>query len=212
MRVNLQARAAAAEQRRARTRGRLLDAAEAVIAEKGLEAASIEEIVRGADVSRGTFYNYFPTSADLIHALNLRVAADLDDRLESLVLQSGDPAERLAAAFHTVLAACLEDPVRGWVTKHQTNTHTPHQRSFEARFAALYEQGVTYGQFRQVDMAAAWTIAFGAMRMAQRDAVAGASTPIHTVQVVALILAAFGLPYDEAERISRDEAVAARAS
>jgi AcrR family transcriptional regulator len=210
MRVNLQARAAAAEQRRARTRERLLDAAEAVVAEKGLEAASVEEIVRGADVSRGTFYNYFPTSADLIHALNLRVAAHLDDRLEGLIFQSGDPATRMAAAFHAVLAACLDDPVRGWVAFQLAGSRAPRQRSFEARFAALYEQGVACGQFREIDMAAACTVAFGAMRMAQRDAVAGGAAPVQAVQVIALILAAFGLPYEEAERISRDEAVAAR--
>lgn len=210
MRVNLQARAAAAEQRRARTRERLLDAAEAVVAEKGLEAASVEEIVRGAGVSRGTFYNYFPTPTDLIHALNHRVAAHLDDQLDGLALQSDDPATRLAATFHTVLVAYLADPVRGWVAFQVANSRAPRQRAFEARFAQLYEQGVARGQFRQVDMTAAWTVAFGAMRMAQRDTVAAGAVPIQTVQVVALILAAFGLPYDEAERISRDEAVAAR--
>src|SRR6185312_12781536 len=107
---------------------------------------------RGANVSRGTFYNYFPTSTDLIHALNLRVAAHLDDQLDGLVAQSGDPATRLAATFHTVLVAYLEDPVRGWVAFQIANSRAPRQRSFEARFAALYEQGVAQGQFRQVDM------------------------------------------------------------
>jgi len=212
MRVNLAARAAAAEQRRARTRERLLDAAEAVVAGKGLDAASVEEIVRAAKVSRGTFYNYFPTSADLVHSLNLRVASALDEQIERLVLQSGDPATRLAAAFHTVLMACLNDPVRGWVALQLAGSRAPRQRSFEARFAELYEQGVACGQFRKIDMAAACTVAFGAMRMAQRDAVAGGAAPVQAVQVIALILAAFGMPYEEAERISRDEAVAVRAA
>jgi len=64
MRVNLQARAASAERRRARTRERLLDAAEKVVASKDLQDATIEDFVSAAGVSRGTFYNYFPTVTD----------------------------------------------------------------------------------------------------------------------------------------------------
>jgi len=40
--------------------------------------------------------------------------------------------------------------------------------------------------------------------------VAGGAAPVQAIQVIALLLAAFGLPYEAAERISRDEAVAAR--
>jgi AcrR family transcriptional regulator len=210
MRVNLQARAATAEQRRARTLERLLDAAERVIADRGVDAASIEDFVRAAGVSRGTFYNYFPTTTDLIHAINQRVAAHVDGALEALVQQPRDPPSLLASALHTVLAAYQANPVRGWVVLQLANSRAPRVRAFEARFAQLYTEGVRLGQFRDVDMAAAFTIAFGAMRMAQRDVVSGAALPVQAVQVIALLLTAFGVPYDEAERISREEAEAAR--
>src|SRR5947209_16443401 len=45
--------------KRARTRERLIDAAAAVIPERGLEAASIEEICARAGLSRGAFYGNF---------------------------------------------------------------------------------------------------------------------------------------------------------
>jgi hypothetical protein len=70
--VNLVARAATAQRRRDQTRERLIDAAETVVAEKGVETASIEDFVRAAGVSRGTFYNYFPTATDIVHAMNTR--------------------------------------------------------------------------------------------------------------------------------------------
>jgi AcrR family transcriptional regulator len=210
MRVNLAARAATAEQRRARTRERLLDAAEAVVAEKGGESASIEEFVRAAGVSRGTFYNYFPTATELLYALNQRVSVQLDELLDQLAVQPRDPATRLAASLHAVLAAYLADPVRGWVALQLANSRTPRLRAFEVRFAGLYQEGVSLGQLREVDLAAACTVAFGAMRMTQRDLVSGAALPMQAVQVIALVLAAFGVPYDEAERISREEAQAAR--
>ena len=211
MRVNLQARAATAEQRRLRTRERLLDAAERVVAEKGVEDATIEEFVAAAGVSRGTFYNYFPTAADLLHALNSRVSGDLDRRLEQLTGHIDDCVQRLAAIFHTVLATTVGEPVTGWVAAQIAGSRVPRQRVFEDRFAATYREGVACGRFRDVDMTAAYTIAFGSMRMAQRDLAAGAALPAQGVQLVALILAAYGVPFEEAERISREEASAALA-
>jgi hypothetical protein len=59
-------------------------------------------------------------------------------------------------------------------------------------------------------MAAAYTIAFGSIRMAQRDMLGGAAPPAQGVGVVALILTAFGVPFEEAGRISREEAASAR--
>lgn len=212
MRVNLEARAASAARRRARTRERLLDAAEKVVAVKDLQDATIEDFVSAAGVSRGTFYNYFPTVTDLLHALNTRVAGDLDRRLDQLTGHIEDCAARLAAICHAVISNSISDPVRAWVAAHIATSRAPRQRVLEARFADLYREAVACGRFRDVDMTAAYTIAFGAMRMTQRDAVGGAALPAQGVQVVALILAAFGVPFEEAERISREEATAAQRS
>lgn len=210
MRVNHAARAAAAEARRQRTRERLLDAAEGVIAEKGVDATTVEDLVRAAGVARGTFYNYFPTTTELVHALNQRVGAHISAELRPLTQRGDSPAARLAASLHTVIAACVADPVRGWVAVQLVTSRAPRVGAFEQLFAALYQEGVRVGCFRDIDLAAAFTLCFGTMRMAQRDAVAGTAAPAQAVQVVALLLTAFGVPYDEAERISRDEAVAAR--
>lgn len=211
-RINLAARAASAEARRARTRERLLDAAESVIADKGFQAANIEDFVAAAGVSRGTFYNYFPTTTALMHAMNIRVAGDIDRQLDRVDESVEDPVIRLAAILHTVLVAVTSNPVRGWVALQLAASSVPRAQVFEDRFAAVYREAVALGRFRLVEMPAAWTLAFGAMRMAQRDVVTGSALPIQTVQVVALILAAFGVPYDEAEQISRQELLAARAA
>jgi AcrR family transcriptional regulator len=209
MRVNLPARAAAAEQRRTRTRERLLDAAETVIAEKGFEAASIEAFVHAAGVSRGTFYNYFPTATDLLSALNQRIGAHLDGLLAEVARQPRDPANLLAGSLHAVLAAAFADPVHGWVALQLAGSRAPRVAAFEARFAALYREGVRCGQFRAIEMTSGLTLAFGAMRMIQRDMVSGEAATGQAVEVIALILAAFGVPFDEALAISRQEAARA---
>jgi AcrR family transcriptional regulator len=60
-----------------RNRERLVDAARAVFAERGLDVA-LDDVARRAGVSIGTLYNRFPTRADL-------VAAVFADRRETLI-------------------------------------------------------------------------------------------------------------------------------
>ena len=212
LRINLAARAATAEARRNRTRERLLDAAESVIADKGFQAASIDDFVGAAGVSRGTFYNYFPTTTALLSAMNVRVAGDIDRQLDRVETTIADPVARLAAALHTVAYATLANPVRGWVAMQIAASSVPRANVFEDRFAAIYRESVAQGRFRPIDMTQAWTLSFGAMRMAQSDVITGRAQPDQTIGVVALILTAFGIPHDEAEEISRREERAVRAA
>jgi len=51
-------------------RADLLAAARAILAEKGLEEATVSEIVAQAGVAQGTFYLYFPSKMALIPALD----------------------------------------------------------------------------------------------------------------------------------------------
>jgi AcrR family transcriptional regulator len=60
-----------------RTRQRLLDAGARVFAERGYHSARVDDIVRAARTSHGTFYLYFSNKDDLLHALAVDCRADL---------------------------------------------------------------------------------------------------------------------------------------
>lgn len=60
-----------------RTRNRLLDAGVQVLAERGYHAARVDDIVRAADISHGTFYLYFSDKEDLLRALVGRCSDEL---------------------------------------------------------------------------------------------------------------------------------------
>jgi len=60
----------AGAERRQRMRLRLIESALPVFAEKGLDAASIDDVIAAAGVSRGTFYNYFRTDVELAAAVS----------------------------------------------------------------------------------------------------------------------------------------------
>lgn len=60
------------ERRLERTRSLLLDAAEAVFAEKGFTAASLDDIAHVAGYTKGAIYNHFATKEDLFLAVSDR--------------------------------------------------------------------------------------------------------------------------------------------
>jgi AcrR family transcriptional regulator len=57
------------EEKKAQTRARLLDAAAAVFARKGLAAASLDEVAEEAGLTKGAVYSNFAGKDDLIDAL-----------------------------------------------------------------------------------------------------------------------------------------------
>jgi AcrR family transcriptional regulator len=72
-------------ERRAATRNAIIDAAEKLFAEKGIEAATIDDIVAQAKVARGSFYYNFESKEQVVLAIGQRnfgrVARKLDTKL-----------------------------------------------------------------------------------------------------------------------------------
>src|SRR5215468_9324223 len=60
-----------------KTMRRLLDAGMRVFADRGFHAARVDDIVRAARTSHGTFYLYFANKEDLLRALAIDCAGDL---------------------------------------------------------------------------------------------------------------------------------------
>lgn len=80
-----------------RNRARILDAAEAVFADRGPQA-STEEVARRAGVAIGTVFRHFPTKSDLLTALMKRLLEQITADATSLALQ-GDPGTALFEFF-----------------------------------------------------------------------------------------------------------------
>src|SRR5713101_7875059 len=67
-----------------RTMRKLLDAGMTVFAARGYHAARVDDIVKVARTSHGTFYLYFANKEDLFRALALDVADAMTELAESL--------------------------------------------------------------------------------------------------------------------------------
>jgi AcrR family transcriptional regulator len=91
--------------RRAATRQRLLTAATTVIAERGVNGASVEAICEEAGFTRGAFYSNFTTKEDLLNAL---MGAKHDALLDGIRRTLEQAAQAPAAAGVDVVDDLVE--------------------------------------------------------------------------------------------------------
>lgn len=114
-----------------RTMTALLDAGMAVLADKGLHGARIDDVVATAQVSHGTFYLYFTNKDDLVRAMAERCAVE---------------SERVAAALPAVGPGPEGRAVlRAWLPEY-----FEHYRTHGAVIRAWTEQQVA--DHRLVDL------------------------------------------------------------
>ncbi|MEZ5763965.1 MAG: TetR/AcrR family transcriptional regulator [Xanthobacteraceae bacterium] len=69
------------EQTKARNREMILAAAKRVFADKGYDATTVRDIIRGTDLASGTFYNYFKSKDEIAAA----IASDAAERLRPML-------------------------------------------------------------------------------------------------------------------------------
>lgn len=82
---------------RAETRARLLDAAVGVFVERGIAAASVEEIAEAAGFSRGAVYSNFADKDALVLALLQKMTDDAMAEIEDLLERFPDPDDYIRA-------------------------------------------------------------------------------------------------------------------
>jgi AcrR family transcriptional regulator len=93
-----------AEQRRAQ----ILDAAAAVIVERGFDGLTMEAITDRAGVSKALGYSYFNRLEDLLHALYDREFSVIYERLRPILLSEAPIEKRIRDKVHTYFDVIAE--------------------------------------------------------------------------------------------------------
>ncbi len=70
------------ERKKLETRAAILQAADDLFQSQGIDTTSIDEIAQAADVSRGTFFNYFPSKEVLLGELAQQEMQTLEQRMQ----------------------------------------------------------------------------------------------------------------------------------
>ena len=96
--------------RREQMRTRLIESALLVFARRGVEGSVIDEVITTAEVSRGTFYNYFRTNEELLTAVAQEVGNQMLEVVDPVVREHTDPAVRVACGVRLTLMVARAHP------------------------------------------------------------------------------------------------------
>lgn len=94
---------------RTRTRQSLVDAAHSLVEERGHDRLSIQDITDRADVSIGTFYNYFDNKQMVFEAVLDEIREQFEQRLSALRSNLSDPATLIAATLQFCFTEALDN-------------------------------------------------------------------------------------------------------
>jgi AcrR family transcriptional regulator len=80
-------------------REQILDAAERVFAGQGLDASTMADVARAADVAKGTVYLYYASKAELLAALRARYLERMSEAIGDRAESSGTPTGKRLDTF-----------------------------------------------------------------------------------------------------------------
>lgn len=189
----------------ARTRRQICDAARRAFCELGL-AAQIDDVIRAAGVSRGTFYNYFNSIDELFVVVATEMASSMSEQVHRRVADLDDAAARISNGIrHFCLRAHAE---RDWglFLSHFGLSAERLQSAIQETVLRDIEFGIATGRFRlrPEQVPSALAVLSGATLAAVKLVVSGLETPVRAGEnVTEMTLRAFGLDPDEAEKMAR---------
>src|SRR5271168_5128995 len=103
------------DRRKRRNREALIQAGYEVMAQKGIDAATMSEISELADVGAGTVYNYFASKDELAMCVMEQVMDRLAQRIEAVTNRFPDPAQVYAFGVRNVMKAATTDQRWRWL-------------------------------------------------------------------------------------------------
>lgn len=189
-----------AERRRDAMRMRLIKAAIHVFATRGRAGVVIADVIKAASVSRGTFYNYYRTTEDLLadacHELSEEVVISAFEATDHIP----DMQAKFAGGLQVMLATADTYPVFArFVGMLGFGPDAPQFDVTKLLRAGLAE-GQANGDFSLIDIEASSDVIAGALVFAIARAERGAA---YRRAVVSSLLRGVGVPVDRADILSQ---------
>ncbi|MCE1116790.1 MULTISPECIES: TetR/AcrR family transcriptional regulator [Pseudomonas] len=188
-----------------RTRKKLIDSVQRLIAVKGFEQMTIEDITNGADVGFGTFYNHFHSKEDIATALFLERNQEIERVIEVISASEQDRALSIAYVQKLFLTQAIQNEIWGWYIVRAHGTHKIMSDSFNEQAKADIAQGVAQGRFDVACVDAAAQITIAGLIAAMRNLLEGEAAPNTVNNTVECFMRLYGLTPKEAKQIANVE-------
>lgn len=140
------------ERRKLELRGRILEAARALFAARGIEGTRVQAICDRADIAEKTFFNYFPSKRHLMREIAQEGVLQLLEDIEAVRKQPIPSAERIHLFFDQIAANVYEaGPMQREVltemvhVAHESGAEHEQARQLHDGFGSLVTEGLAAG-------------------------------------------------------------------
>jgi AcrR family transcriptional regulator len=192
--------------RKRETRYRLLRAAFELMAERGADAVTINEITDAADVGFGSFYNHFASKEAVYEELFAAVFSQFGLMLEQLTALVTDPAEVISICVRHTISYARSQPLWGRFFVREGYSVQGITRGLAPHLARDIANGITQRRFQVTDPLLA-SIAAGGVVMGciaiQAAKVRGVSTENLEQRAATEVLQNLGVAPQEALKIAK---------
>lgn len=186
--------------KRARTRARLMDAAVQVIAERGIETTSVNEIAAQAKVANGTFYNYFTDKNDIVGSISLKIATSITQQIDASMSDIEQAHERVAFATQQFVEIAASAPEWGWAFMYSATSMDGIRNTATKGLRNDIALGLSQGHFHvEMDNYLINTISAMVMNAISRR-LAGNADKNATWKISDSVLRVLGVPADKATK------------
>jgi AcrR family transcriptional regulator len=185
--------------RREQTRRKLMTSALAVVAHKGVDAPQIDDFIAAAGVSRGTFYNHFTTTHELLAAVTAELTDTVVSAIETTVARIPDPLHRMACGCLVYMHMAVDYPAWGGFVLRTGTRRGQLVDVYLPRDLALAKER---GQADFPTVRAAQDVLQGSLTLALESVLEGRAPREHVRDTLALALRGIGVPKAVAARLA----------
>jgi TetR/AcrR family transcriptional regulator, fatty acid metabolism regulator protein len=136
----------------------ILDAAAALLVEKGYHEMSMDEIAARVGIAKGTVYLHFPSKEELLFALTKRDMGNFIETIDQHLAQASTPAAKLTAlvsyllravfgARFQALIAISQNPELRTRFIDQKSQFASQRHQLEERLTRIFDEGKASGDF-----------------------------------------------------------------
>jgi len=182
-------RTAIGQEQKVKTRAWIIKCAIPVFADHGPDIPVIDDFAKAASLSRGSFYNYFKTTRELLDATMEVLSDEVIASIVPAVVGLTDPVVRLATAARMYYRKATMDPLFGAFLGSVSGVGGMAIENVRADLL----QAMQDGQIKIKEIELAESICYGVMVFALRTPAARAGGDARGAEVVRAILAALGV-------------------
>ena len=191
--IDLARRAEIGREKRARTRAQIVEAGAMLLAERPLEALTVDTVVDAAGIAKGTFYYHFQSLEELAAAVGEKLGESFDELLAPARLSLRDPIARLSFAFTQFLEKATADPAWARLVVQSAQAPTEFARSVRVHLKTDLSEARAQGRLTVQDVELAADIVLGIWLQVTRGTLQRRAAPDLADQALDAMFRALGV-------------------